>query len=942
MQNRIKIIFPKAFFILVLATMFVGGLAAQSIIRPDNKQDYALQANTEFNKGNWEAGKKIVDEGLKKHPKDSDLRTLLGKYYFHHGQLDKSRYELIKALEQNPNNADAKEILVNVETRSKRYSSAICYVNELLEANPYGRRLWRKKIELYRLQGNSIEANRLLTRIKQIYPEDSVLWRDYIYETEMSAINLQKTGKIDEAITLRSELVNQEPNNPDHYIGLANDYIKAGDSYKALASIERGLTYAPHNIELINKKTSLLDEQKRYGELLSFLQQQMQTNDSPVLRQQYNYYLLEAARNTKEENPATLYGKILERNPGNDEAFNYVFNDLFGNQQYEEALYILNRYKRARGESKTFILRELTLYKKMGNTERVSTLTKQLFTQHPNDTHLRDEFVKIMYEEAKIKMNEERYAAAIDDLQQVVKHGDADMVRMAQNSIYSAAMALNDYNTASNVLNNIAADKPEVPELYLKRAEIHHKQKRYQNALSAYEQALSLTTGDEKLRLLGGYAEMINSVIKESNELFRYDESLQYVNRWLDQDPNNKEALRYAVNLSHQTNKMADMYAFAKRGKEAYPNDVFFKMKLAEYDGLKSENLAQVFEGLHRELLLSPYHEGLINTFSQTSENYANHLIKNKKNELSIEILDTALVYAPNNKSLKYMKGIAYEKLHQYDSAYYYQSFYEPAPLELSEFKQHLNYLNYRQHKNEIGLYNLHARRGDDYAINSISTVEYSRLEGVNTYIGRIIYAGRQTGKGYQLQGEWARVWNEKTHTRMNLAGANKFFSKVAFNASVYREIGLLKDLEIEVGLGYRWLSGGEHLSNLVLGGTKELEPWLLNLRFNNYIMNYKQNTLNKARWLFNLSGQARYYMSSPKNYLIGMASAGTAPDVDLINYQLYDDFSGLNTMVGAGVGHLISKTVSAGFVGTWYNYHLNADNYRNLYTLHFNLNVVF
>jgi hypothetical protein len=85
-----------------------------------------------------------------------------------------------------------------------------------------------------------------------------------------------------------------------------------------------------------------------------------------------------------------------------------------------------------------------------------------------------------------------------------------------------------------------------------------------------------------------------------------------------------------------------------------------------------------------------------------------------------------------------------------------------------------------------------------------------------------------------------------------------------------------------------------------------------------------------------------RYYLSSPKNYLTAVASVGSSPDVDIINYQLYNGFSVTNSMVGAGIGHMITKTVSAGLLGTWYNFKANDTNYRNLYNLNFNINVAF
>ena len=77
---------------------------------------------------------------------------LMGKYWFHEKNYDQSRYHLVKAIDDNYNNVNAKHLLVDVEDITENYSSAICYVNELLEVNPYWRGLWRRKIELYRKQ----------------------------------------------------------------------------------------------------------------------------------------------------------------------------------------------------------------------------------------------------------------------------------------------------------------------------------------------------------------------------------------------------------------------------------------------------------------------------------------------------------------------------------------------------------------------------------------------------------------------------------------------------------------------------------------------------------------------------------------------------------------------------------------------------------------------
>ena len=955
-------IFIRSISAAILLLFSYGTLTAQVVVRPDDRDDYAKAINEQFNKGNWEEGKKSLDAGLAKYPKDSDLKMLSGKYYHHKKQYDKARYELNKSLEQNPDNVAAKQVLVNVEMESGRYSSAICYVNELLEVNPYWRGLWRKKIELYELQGNVVEANRLRKRLAQIYPEDSDLQNDFLYNTEIEANIKRKEGKIEDAIALSESLVKEQPRNADYQLTLINDFLKAGDKTSALAYTERGLSMFPGNMDFVNKKVGILAEQKRYEELLAFLQEQRRIRNTPELQRQYSYYLLEAAQEAKGKDPLSLYGKILDGSPGNEEAFNYVFNALVANQDYDEALRVLNAHKRARGNTKNLALKELMLYERMGNTGRATTLTKDLFAQYPNDSDIRDAYVKVKLHEAKNEMLEEEYAKAIADWHEVIRYGDEDTKRAAQNSLFNAYMLSGDYNNALGVLNEMIEREPRNPDLLVKRSDVYLKQKRYPMAQSTYEQVLVTVSEEQRPQYLKGYADMSSIIVKDLSEQYRYNEAKEYVEKWLEYDPDNLQALKYAVNLSHVTKNYNDMREYAERGAEEYPDEMFFKIKLAELNGAKPAHYAETYKTLHEELQESPYHKELIGAFEQLSVDYSKSLIKNQESRKALVILDTALNYAPDSRELKYMKGVAYEKLHQFDSAYYYQSFYDPSPLELEEFKQQLYYLSYKSYKNEIGLQHLRSRFGDDYSISTISGVEYTRHEGRNDFTGRTNYAGRRTGRGIQIQGEWSRAWDEKTRSMINAAWANKFFPRIAVNASVYRDFNILDGIEAELGLGYRrlnldpdssqslWrLNSYKNLWSLVLGATKELDPWRFNVRLHNYLLD--------GGYLFNLSTNARYSFMSPRNYVVAMASVGNSPDVDMLDNLGYGiSFWRLNTMVGAGAGRMLTQTISLSVFGTWNNYRVDEYRdklgnpipsmqdikYRNLYTLYVNLNVVF
>lgn len=81
---------------------------------------------------------------------------------------------------------------------------------------------------------------------------------------------------------------------------------------------------------------------------------------------------------------------------------------------------------------------------------------------------------------------------------------------------------------------------------------MYYNLKRFDMALASYEQAFPQVSEEEKLKYLGSYGDMLTQIVKDLNDQYRYDEAMTYVERWLENDPNNQTALRYAVNLSNQ------------------------------------------------------------------------------------------------------------------------------------------------------------------------------------------------------------------------------------------------------------------------------------------------------------------------------------------------------------------------------------------------------
>ncbi|MCI0921248.1 tetratricopeptide repeat protein [Sphingobacterium rhinopitheci] len=911
---------------------------AQRVESSAERNDEVKEINGLYNQGKWEEGKGKAEAILEKNPKDADIRMLLGKYYLNTKQYDKARFQLVKSLEIMPDMVDAKHLLVTVETETKRYSSAICYINELLEVNPYWKGLWRKKIDLYRTVGNHVEADRLLKRISQIYPEDNDFKKDEMYILEQRQIAVQKAGKVDQAIDYAKSRIATEPNKQDSYQSIIDNYIKAGDYNNALVYTERGLNNFPNSDYFVQKKIAILEHQKRFPEVLSFLEQQMKKGGAP--RSQYNYFLLEAARSAKQNDPASLYGKTFEIAPSNKEAFDYVFNDLVSKQQYEEAILLVKKHRKSVGDRKELDMRELTLYKRLGDKAKIASLTREYFMKYPGDSDLRDAYISVLTQEAKANMQDENIEEANRNWKEIIRFGDMEAIALAKRGLYNTYVSGNRLQEAINVLDDMLLDQPSNIDLMLKKSDLYDKLGDHESAISIYEQVLGLAMEDDRARLLSGYNDLLLSRVKSLREEYKLPEAKRLCERWLSMDTNNKEALLYMINLCYQLKDTDGMLRYARIAESEYEEDVFFKIKLAEALNQVPANFEDSWAMLHKEVQTKSYHEPLVNSFINSTEEYAGQLLKYKDFNTALIVLDTALYYK-DNKSLKYMKGLAYEGLKNYDSAYVYQQFFEPSLLELDDFKSHLNFLASKTYHNNISISHLRARFGDGYAISSISTFEYSRLNSNgSSYVARANYAGREDGKGIQGQVEWTQPWGTKLSTRIDLALSNKYFAKVMANATALYDFK--PTWQAEVGLGFRALYTEQNLFNLNVGLTKDFEDFKLSAKLNNFLLDSDGERI----YLYSVGLKGQYFMNNPKNYLLAVGSVGNSPDIELLNNQFYNSFSVFNAMVGAGVGRSLAKNIGASVMGTWYNFRgesvLSPSSFRDFYNLYFQLNVSF
>lgn len=932
-------------------------LFVTSFIGTDNgfqtPEQYAQIVQEHFANEEWEAGKELLDEGLQKYPNVSDLQWLMGKYWYHEKDYDQSRYHLVKAIEDNYNNVNAKQMLVNVEDITKNYSSAICYVNELLEVNPYWRGLWRRKIELYRKQGNDVEADRLLKRINQIYPNDTLLRKDYIYSIEVGYLKMKKSGNRKEAISKLTDLIKLSPSYEQYYLDIINLHLQEGNKEAALNWASNGLAAIPGSIALISKKAGILGELARYPEALAFINEQMRRYNSPAIRRIYNDLLMEAARAEKQRDPYVLYGMAYEGGNKNKEALDYLLNTSVTRGYTDDALYYLREAKKQAGNTdKGILYKEYMLYRQMNEEDLAYSALKKLYDMYPDDYDIALAMCNQHMKKAERLMELGLYSEALPHVLFVSqKHVDKETSGAAWEKALGCYINLKRYNEALTTLDTITLHFPDYENGTLKRAFILDKMDKTEEALQLYLSAIEQSDEDMRIFYVIGYEELAVPYIKKCMEAGATQKAHDLAVQLVSLNPSSDLGLRYAINSSGLLGKYDEFEKYTEQGINFYPEEPFFQSKRATVFEREKKYEASL-EFLQPILQKYPSNKDIINAFSQSSEYRALQLSKAKEPAKALAVLDTALTYDSQNKSLKFTKGLVYEANKQADSAYYYQKYYEPSIMEYRSFQRHLSGLRSMMFKNELALTYLQARYGEEDIITSVATAEYTRKGKKNEYTGRLNYAGRSGsasnnmtaeeqvpgGVGVQVQAEWVHQFSPKWSTTINAAYATKYFPDITANIALRHY--LKNDWEIGINAGYRRISAynkryewdqdffdgsngengykftgwDESKTNLLTVGAelaKTIDVVRLNTKLDMHFFN--------SNFYYNAQAGAKFFPANDgKTNIYATASIGSAPETAVLDYALPGSFSHTNTMVGLGGQYMITPNITIGLMGTW------------------------
>ena len=227
--------------------------------------------------------------------------------------------------------------------------------------------------------------------------------------------------------------------------------------------------------------------------------------------------------------------------------------------------------------------------------------------------------------------------------------------------------------------------------------------------------------------------------------------------------------------------------------------------------------------------------------------------------------------------------------------------------------------------KNQVNLSYLNVNTDSTLLNTSIATVEYLRqVNKNNAVIARVNYAARKTGVGIQGELDWYHTFKSKSSFIASAGIANQYFPEFKASASYFQPFS--KTWQVEIGGRYAKLRDDRDFFTGIVGLEKTFDKVWLNAKV--FLMG------DGTEYYHNILAQSKFYMRNDRNYIVAMASLGTAPEDQRLDFQVNTFTSYVNTMVGAGYFHYINSRTSIGAQGNWYNFKMTKTNYINQYNV--------
>ncbi|WP_162946615.1 tetratricopeptide repeat protein [Chitinophaga barathri] len=424
---------------------------------------------------NYPEALNVLQQVLKNHPGDAKARGLdlslrmeAASWY-----TNTDPYMLYTGiLEKNPGNREALDKVIGISLARGAYREALAWINTGLKSSPGDQRLQSLKLDVLESDRKFGEAAILAEKLLRSAPSAEKRQR-YIALRVASGRDYLAQQQYDLALAEFESALRESPSDTAALDMTANTYITQKDYPRALDVLNSALAAHPSNARFLMKKASVLAETGQYDEAAD-IARSLQTRFPGNHR--YTDLItdmhLTAGRQFMQAEEYTLakgqFSLVLDNDPDNMEALNYLVNLESARQQYDSAIYYADIALRLQPDNKEMLLKKASVYTDMKRYADANTINYQLMQRYPYTVKYRTAYVEGLVAEALAHWRNNRPDSAFPIFQQALAIDKKDSLALlnSMNILY----ARKSYDSALVYANEALRYYPESENFLQRRA----------------------------------------------------------------------------------------------------------------------------------------------------------------------------------------------------------------------------------------------------------------------------------------------------------------------------------------------------------------------------------------------------------------------------------------------------------------------------------------
>ncbi|HEU4552508.1 MAG TPA: tetratricopeptide repeat protein [Chitinophaga sp.] len=238
---------------------------------PGNARFRLKQAGILASMGRYDEAADIAEQLLAKYPGNpkykgilTEIRLTAGRMLMQTEEYEMARGQLQAVLAQQPDNMEALNYLINLESALQQPDSALYYVNTALQYHPDDKDLLLKKAGMLNGLKRYDEAGAITYGLMQRYPFSAKYRNAYTEGLLAAGLAFQRDNKPDSALHTFNQVLQLNPRDSLALLYSINILDSRQQYDSALLYASQGIRYYPGNAAFLQKRAVTLENKKDY------------------------------------------------------------------------------------------------------------------------------------------------------------------------------------------------------------------------------------------------------------------------------------------------------------------------------------------------------------------------------------------------------------------------------------------------------------------------------------------------------------------------------------------------------------------------------------------------------------------------------------------------------------------------------------------------------